>query len=397
VVTTSANQAKTFTLKSLDRRNGDDTGAPSSDQMIIGFGSFRNVEDKQNLDQIFPETNDLPAIGKSFVTTNRYATGIRPSFIYSIDDSLALRTVKEMQEFLSSGGNYVDYFDSVSNENYDELKQDNLKDKREEDKKAKTFNNFASIYDILDTTSIQARSMFDEKFDSEVKVIAGNGRTVGEAQNIWDQFRYGYHNYSSTKNIWKAIYNLDPDDDKESTDMIFQLLSSKTEDFLQDFNTVGRSKEFETLLGADWVNQNASRGKAVDVAINEYVNQGFDGYDENSKPIINEGKGLTDAFNALIYKKVEGIKSTVRQYVKMYLYSQASVNAAQTSTTTPAATSTTTPAATTTTAPASAADFRKFEEDSKNPNFDFNTQVTEDDVEAYLAKIKTLLIDGWSV
>ena len=382
VVTTSANQAKTFTLKSLDRRNGDSTDAPSSDQMIIGFGSFRNVEDRQNLDQIFPQTNNLPAIGKSFVTTDRYGTGIRPSFIYSIDDSLALRTVKEMQEFLSSGGNYVDYFDSVSNENYDELKQDNLKDKREEDKKAKTFTNFASIYDILDTTSIQARSMFDEKFDSEVKVIAGNGRTVGEAQKIWDQFRYGYHNYSSTKNIWKAIYNLDPDDDKESTDMIFQLLSSKTEDFLQDFNTAGRSKEFETLLGADWVNQNASRGKAVDVAINEYVNQGFDGYDENSKPIINEGKGLTDAFNALIYKKVAGIKSTVEQYVRMYLYSQASVNAAQTSTTAPAATTTTF------NGPERLPSGKAIGTAQQNAQNNDN-QITQDDVEAYLAKIKT--------
>ena len=383
VVTSSVNQAKTFTLKSLDRSNSDGKDMPSGDQMIIGFGSFRNVEDKQNLDGIFPEANDLPAIGKSFVTTRKNQYGVRPSFNYSIDDSLALITVKEMQEFLSSGGNYVDYFNDVSTASYDNLKQDTLKDKREKDKDAKTFSSFASIYDIVDSTSIQARSMFDEKFDSEVKVIAGNGRTVGEAQQIWDQFRIGYHNYSSTKNIWKAIYNLDPDDDKESTDMLFQLLSSKTEDFLQDFNTIGRSKEFETLLGADWINQNASRGKAVDVAISEYVNQGFDGYDENSKPIINEGKGLTDAFNALIYKKVAGIKSTIGQYVKMYLYSQASATAAATSTTAPAAT-------TTTAAPASAADFRRFEEASKNnPNFDFNTQITEDDVEAYLAKIKT--------
>jgi hypothetical protein len=392
VVTTSMNQAKTFTLKSLDRRSSDSTDTPDKDnQMIIGFGSFRSVEDRQNPDRTGPEANDLPAIGKSFISKDRSGVGIRPSFVYSIDDTLALRTVAEMQEFLSSGGNYTQYFDSVANANYDDLKQDTLRDKREQDKKAtkesgdKTFTHFSAIYDIIDTTSIQARSMFDEKFDSEVKVIAGNGRTVGEAQNIWDQFRIGYHNYSSTKNIWKAIYNLDPDDDKESTDMIFQLLSSKTENFLQDFNVSkgnGGSREFETLLGADWVNKNSSRVEAVDVAIKEYVNQGFDGYDENSKPIINEGKGLTDALNALVYKKVAGIKSTVEQYARMYLFSEAKAKAA--------AGSTTSPTPTTTTAPASAADFRRIEEASKNnPNFDFDTQITEDQVEEYLAKIKT--------
>ena len=197
----------------------------------------------------------------------------------------------------------------------------------------------------MDNTSIQARSMFDEKFDSEVKVIAGNGRTIGEAQIIWDQFRYGYHNYPSVKNIWKAIYNLDPDDEKESDDMLFKLLGNKTDIFLQDFKIHG-SKEFETLLGADWINENKSRSAAVDIAVNEYVNQGFDGYDEKSKPIINKDKGLNDAFNALIYKKVAGIKSTVQQYVKMYLYAEnakdvADKAAQNTSTTLPSATTTT--------------------------------------------------------
>jgi hypothetical protein len=58
VVTSSVNQAKTLTLKSFDRLKGDISDMPSSNSMIIGFGSFRNVEDKQNLDQIFPEATD---------------------------------------------------------------------------------------------------------------------------------------------------------------------------------------------------------------------------------------------------------------------------------------------------------------------------------------------------
>lgn len=399
VVTSSVNQAKTFTLKNLDRTKSDSTTGPDQkSQMIIGFGSFRNVEDKQNPDKTGPLANELPAIGKSFISTNRYGVGIRPSFVYSIDDTLALMTVKEMQQFLSSGGNYTEYFSDISTGNYGALDEKTLKDKREEDKKAskgkkqsdKIWTNFASVYDMIDTTSIQARSMFDEKFDSEVKVIAGNGRTIGEAQQIWDQFRYGYHNYSSVKNVWKAIYNLDPDDEKPSTDMIFQLLSGKTKDFLQDFNTIGSSKEFGTLLGADWINENQSRGKAVDVAINEYVNQGFDGYNESSKPIINEGKGLTDAFNALIYKKVAGIKSTVEQYVKMYLYAEKEKDKK-------VSTSTTTPSATTTTvrggqsgmnAEQTMAAYAGFTNLSTKQQEGIN-DITEEEIQKYLAKIQT--------
>jgi hypothetical protein len=234
--------------------------------------------------------------------------------------------------------------------------------------------------------------MFDEKFDSEVSVIAGNGRTVGEAQTIWDQFRYGYHNYTSVKNIWRAIYNLDPDDNEESDDLLFGLIRGKTDKFLQDFNLIGsggRSKEFETLLGADWVNKNSSRKEAVDIAINEYVNKGFDGYDEDLKPKFNEGKGLTDAYNALIYKKVAGIRATVKQYVNMYLYSEKMTANAQ-------ATSTTSPTATTKTTPSSVAELSNMivpiatnYTNTALPFFNLETQATEDQIEAYLAEIKT--------
>jgi len=350
VVTTSINQARTFRV--------EDTGLMPSQQMIIGFGSFRNTGEKQSLDKTGPEATtdsfgDLPSIRNKFIANS--PTGIRPSYVYNISDKLALRTVQDMQTYLQAGGNPTGYIDGIRNENYEDLDVDTLQEKRRQDqtdrkdeqtgKWVRAYNTFSSVYDIVDNTSVQARSMFDEKFDSEVKVIAGNGRTIGEAQTIWDQFRYGYHNYSSVKNIWRTLYNLDPDDENESDDMLFQLLRSKTDIFLQDFSIHG-SKEFETLLGADWINENKSRSEAVDIAVNEYVNQGFDGYDENSKPIINKDKGLNDAFNALIYKKVAGIRSTIEQYVKMYTYAE---NAKDAATQAAVNTSTTSPSTTTTT------------------------------------------------
>ena len=388
VVTTSVNQAKDFHLK----------GERSSNEMIVGFGSFR---DRSNtVDQTSTEATELSAIRNNFTDDNSEGTGIVPSYVYSISDALAIRTVAEMQQALRGGGNVTGYFNNIQSGDLDHLDQDTLQDLRKQDQKAerkkdkngdeywaRAYNNFASIYDIVDNTSVQARSMFDEKFDSEVSVIAGNGRTVGEAQTIWDQFRYGYHNYTSVKNIWRAIYNLDPDDNEESDDLLFGLIRGKTDKFLQDFNLIGsggRSKEFETLLGADWVNKNSSRKEAVDIAINEYVNKGFDGYDEDLKPKFNEGKGLTDAYNALIYKKVAGIRATVKQYVNMYLYGEKMTANAQ-------ATSTTSPTATTKTTPSSVAELSNMIVPiaTNYTNFNLETQVTEDQIEAYLAEIKT--------
>jgi hypothetical protein len=253
VVTTSVNPAKDFKLK----------GERSSNEMIVGFGSFR---DRSNtVDQTSTEATELSAIQSQFKSDNSEGTGIEPSFAYSISDTLAIRTVAEMQQALRGGGNVTGYFNNIQNGDLDHLDQDTLQDLRKQDQEAevimddegkitdrtRAYNNFASIYDIVDNTSVQARAMFDEKFDSEVSVIAGNGRTVGEAQTIWDQFRYGYHNYTSVKNIWRAIYNLDPDDNEESDDLLFGLIRGKTDKFLQDFNLIGsggRSKEFETLL-----------------------------------------------------------------------------------------------------------------------------------------------------
>ncbi|MEY4332062.1 MAG: hypothetical protein RLZZ196_800, partial [Bacteroidota bacterium] len=395
IVTNSINQAKTF--QAYGQRNATDPIFNKS-SILIGFGSFKSIGNNSSgyIQDIYGNvTDNLPAVRNQFIANNRTGYGIRPSYVYSIADTIALRSVKEIQAFLSGGGNYSQYFSDIMAGNYDNLKQDTLKDKREEDKKAKKWDNFASIYDPIDTVSIQARSMFDEKFDSEVKVIAGNGRTVGEAQKIWDQFRYGYHTYSSVKKIWQAVYNLDPDDDKKSEDLLFQLIRGEKDGALPDFQA-GNAREFETLLGADWINSGTgTRQKAIDVAVKEYINAGFDGYDDESKPIINSGKGLNDAFNALIYKKVAGVKNTVRQYVKMYLYTQATANGSSTtSTTNPTPTTTTTTTTTpTTTTPgqaqtATAAQFRMFEENSKINGFAFDS-ITEDDVESYLSKIET--------
>jgi hypothetical protein len=79
------------------------------------------------------------------------------------------------------------------------------------------------------------------------------------------------------------------------------------------------------LLWADWVpalsnRTGATSVNAIDIAVNEYVNGGFDGFDENNLRIINKDKGIIDAYNALIYKKVSGIRNLVKGHFETYEY-----------------------------------------------------------------------------
>jgi hypothetical protein len=335
VVTSFANPARAFVAS-------QETGIQpiySAGSMLIGFGNFSMRGESRKTYDFFGNSNDesLPAVRGQYVSltgpTGSYSnrrnpeySGLRLQYNYTIADTVSLKTAKDMRLFLYSGGNYAKYFEDVGGANFDALKHDTLVDKKKEDQNQKKDSpydkNFANIYDGTDLVSIQARGYYDEKFDSEIKVIAGNGRTIVEAGEIWDQFRWGYHTYSSVKDIWQQIYGMDPDDEEESSDPLFMAIRGESDQVIRDFQ-VGSSKEFSSILGADWLEANGNqqtRQNAVDIAIKEYINSGFSGYDENQKVQFDKNAGLTDAFNELISKKVNGIKNLVRQYTQLYLY-----------------------------------------------------------------------------
>lgn len=396
VVTSYANPARRFAVYD---QPGYTTSGENNFSMLVGFGNFKKKTDAKPQNNYFGNDFEdlLPAVRGEYIsgradinyTNVRQAeqsyAGLRLKYDYTMANTIALRTAREMEMFLSNGGNYVDYFKEVSAANFDALKHDTLVDKRKADKDG--YTNYASVYDSTDMVSIQARGFYDEKFDSEIKVIAGNGRTAVEAQEIWDQFRWGYHTYSSVKDIWQQIYNMDPDDEKESSDPLFAIIRGESDALIKDFE-IGSSKEFSTILGADWFeasgNQEA-RQKTVDIAIKEYINSGFNGYDENQKVTFDENKGLTDAFNARIYKKVIGIKNLVRQYTKMYLYYNASLQGNLTATNNtfspPEETN-----ATQGLSPTRAAAEYGMNLSSDQIAFD---DITQEDVNAYLSTIKT--------
>jgi len=319
VVTSSYVPANRFKLE--NSRIGDDV-------FLIGFGAFKPVEG--NLPELLPGVASARPDGVPVHVTADAAerilnNGIRSSTSYTYaSDLIEEKTMIDWQREWSKGGNWIGYFESIQKDNgIEELSQDSLFKKLEEDKKNETREEFASVYDPLDNVSVIAAGFYDEKFDNTVKVIAGGGRKIAEAQQIWDQFRFGYHNYESVKNIFQKTYGLDPDNNEESDDPLFKMITGKDKIVFEDFNADKSGSEFNTLLGTDWImsiNQAASVTSAVEIAMNEYVDGGVSELDESKKPIINKDQGLIDIYNFLLKKKLDGLISLVKNHFQTYEY-----------------------------------------------------------------------------
>jgi len=331
VVTSSYNPANRF-------RYVEDGWKFSEGNFLVGFGAFKASDGGPIQDVLMMNDGRLPArqVGidpnAGHPSLRRSPNGVVVEHEYQfLDDIIALKTQRDWQKEWSQGGNYLEYYNLIKdNENLDAVSRDKLFEELKKDREGKKNENFSAVYDQLDPVSVVARGFYDEKFDSTVKVIAGNGRRVNEAQQIWDQFRFAYHTYDSVKNIFQQVYNLDPDDDSISNDPIFELLTGKSKITLEEFGADTRSSEFTTLLGADWIGANsaqtAAKQSAIDIAVDEYIDAGFDGKDAENKPIINKDKGILDAYNALIYNKAKSIIQIVTSHFETYEYSKKDVS-----------------------------------------------------------------------
>lgn len=343
VVTSSYNPASEFysDMTEANRTGMFVTRGEAGHEWTIGFGKFVVNEEYAGENPIDPtQENRIPFV---YRTDNRYSqtlndprvqkffTGIKAS-TYTYDDTIRLIDKQEFVDRLDKGGNYSEYFEVIKSvDRLDELKEQTLIDKR--NKAESTY--FQDVYDPASNTSIQARGFYDEDFDSQIKVIAGNGRTLKQAQDIWDQFRWGYHTYQSVKDIFSDIYGMDADDDnKESVNPIIQMLKTNGgQNTIEEFNKDnGQYSEFNTLLGADWIaGASKENKKALDISINEYINNGFDGFDEDKKVTVDVEKGIIDAFNRSIERKVSFIVDAIKQNVALFS-SVSNINTTQSTT-----------------------------------------------------------------
>ena len=265
---------------------------------IIGFGSFAPNEQNEYIAKTaMSETTD--AIERYLLNNyeassslEEYKPSSGSSASYSLQERFYGGNVLSNKKPGESDG--INYFKAVINGTIDSLDRDKLYEilDAELDSTGDTAGSgrkaFVSIFDPLDEISISARKYYDESYDNEISVIAGDGRTLTQASDIWDQFRFGYHTYESVKAIFYNTYNIDPDLTEEFPQMfkdaiLGQLntspISSIAEDEVQD--------QFKILLGEDFFQESPrlgrvssdekSRAEALEFARKNFLSDAPDG------------------------------------------------------------------------------------------------------------------------
>lgn len=197
----------------------------------------------------------------------------------------------------SVGGNPIPfkgeygYFSSVLNGDFEKISKDNLytrlakeintfKDGGDDDDEGR--NVFVDIYDpeadyIVSTA---ARRNYDEDYDPTTAVIAGNGRTLSQAREIWDFFRINFHDEKRVKDIFYETYGIDPDDNEELPKAILDMIVAQSNNQtifgrysvdISKYNVGGvptdvrypgdASEEFKSLLGEKFISEGLIEGQ----------------------------------------------------------------------------------------------------------------------------------------
>ena len=261
------------------------------------------------------------------------------------------------------------YFDLVKAKNWTGLTRDSLYKILDNElstsgseKSASGRKQFIGVYTETDTVAINARKYYDEDFDQYTNVIAGDGRTLQEASDIWDQFKFGYHTYTNVKEAFQNAYGLDPDSEddlyalgslgsalgiktafnanaangrdlfsgtidsyKSDTENLLNRGGSANSSVFQKYGTSAED-EFTTVFGQDFFNDKTLpqsdvarglqgiRGDKVKEALELSRKSFIDASEEND--------GLIDYFNKLVDKKVLAIKNLIGDALMLTYNSQ---------------------------------------------------------------------------
>lgn len=260
-------------------------------EVIIGFGTFKSVNGDKNIATKDPNFSlDLSKINDI------------EDYTKLLFEEYKTESSSSSQQFLY-GGNYTGYMADVISGNYNNLTAKaayDILDKELSDTGGSGGTGratFADVFSIFDEVGREARTFYDEDFSPTVSVIAGNGRTLKQARDIWDQFRFGYHTYESVKDVFFNTYGIDPDDETEFSpeikNIIFSGKNSMNSNIFSKFRDSGQSSgvdEFSILLGSDISN---TERQGID-----YVTQKF-----IDAPL--EEDGIVSYFNELLKDKLK--------------------------------------------------------------------------------------------
>ena len=328
VVADAVAPASNFSLKD---QNGEKIEEDQA--QIIGFGAFKPKEGDINYAVQRIASGDrngsADTIERRSVALNDSLNAYKPLDTYMVSNveglqygGNALNVIKE--------GDQKTYFQAVidgATEDYTSLTRDKLHEILDDELTTTGGSSgtgrvsFAPVYSPLDIVSVEARSYYDENFDASVSVIAGDGRTLRQAEDIWDQFRFGYHNDESVKKIFFDTFSLDPDNEDEFPDFYTNILSgsgiSGIEDSITPFNdnkngSAGALDEFSILLGADFINNlegtnNSSSESSAESSANQAFKDAIEFARANYIDANIDKGGIVVYFNTIIVKSLTSI------------------------------------------------------------------------------------------
>jgi len=313
----------------------------NSNSYIIGFGNFA-IDDNGDSNKFTASRVlvDAEAVdGLSADAAERYFDKTISSIEeYSATNANITNVSFEYGGNILQSGDDPSYFQAIIDLDYDSLDRGNLYDRLDaelystgDEDTGSGRVGFAPVYSPMDGISVEARSFYDENYDPNVSVIAGNGRTLNQAADIWDQFRFGYHTYESVKAIFTRAYGMDAD----STDPFppefktilggnittsFKNFSDSTVD-IPGLSTVGRSDatgvdELAILLGSDFFDgssnpQLGGQGRAstnpeTRIEAIEFIRANYIDYESKG---IQGDAGIIQYFNSVISRSLGSIRA----------------------------------------------------------------------------------------
>lgn len=288
-------------------------GGPPEEMLdsVVGFGQFKTTGDSQDL---YANFNPYDGSGMSADRLERLVFSNDSLRWYKPYDAEYVKVI----DVLAYAGNPLNidgssYFKAVVEADYDKISADKLNEiKNGEAESDANRVSFVQVWDPADLVSLQARSYFDESYDSTISVIAGNGRTNDEAQQIWDQFRAEYHTYDSVKRIFFDIYGLDADNESEFPEIFKRALTGN--DFPNDiiqkymYSEDSALDEFGILLGSDYYSSLSNESERLRTdAPGDYA-EAVEFMRENFIDANFDQGGLIEYYNNIINKSFSAIK-----------------------------------------------------------------------------------------
>jgi hypothetical protein len=295
-----------------------------SDKKIISFGAYKGKK-LTRLNQTYNPNG--PSSSDNF-------------FEFKLSDSLSVEDVLNSVGKLEIAGNPLgengefgpgtkDYFDLVKDKDWEAI--DNLKDVLEEEKKDRSSfagKRFSPIYDEAEPKSVEARNYYDEDYSPTIAVIAGNGRTLQQAMEIWDQFRAGYHTYTNVKEAFQKAYGLPADGEESEQDIGTYLsggfgLGNKLGDSGAATGSQGSGQYVDGLEGRYGIGRNVDTQEST-AASAKNSNNLFKYYSESGNSAEDEftlvfgdtyfeGPSYVQSENAIVKAEIKASSEKIRQ------------------------------------------------------------------------------------